>query len=95
VAGLRKILLCLGGAPFFPNGQTACCSVCVCCTEGHSGTGEVDFGSTRKTLLETWPLLRPPNGDVASRIVEGRTPWIYERGMSDNFENIPAEAGLL
>src|SRR6266571_5366635 len=41
---------------------------------------------SRKTLLETWPLLRPPNGDVASRIAEGRTPSALARGVSDCHE---------
>jgi hypothetical protein len=35
-----------------------------------------------KTLLDTPPLLRPPNGDVASGLVEGRTPWRKPAGVS-------------
>ena len=36
-----------------------------------------------KTLLEIGPLALPPNGEVPSPVVEGRTPCIYAWGVSE------------
>jgi hypothetical protein len=46
------------------------------------GTREPETQRSLKTLLETWPLLLPPNGEVVSRVAEGRTPCDLSRGVS-------------
>ena len=46
------------------------------------GTREPE-SQTRKTLLETWPLLFSPNGEVVSRVGSWKNPCALAREVSD------------